>query len=132
MERSENVKYLLMILVPRGDGGYQMDHWPKVDVQAHMEFLTGLNKELKASGELVSITALTPPRQAKIVQAGKDGQVITDGVFPESKEFLAGFWMVDVKSPERACEIAARASAAPGVGGAPLNFPIEVRRIMPG
>src|SRR5262249_10518128 len=65
--------------------------------------------------------------QAKLVQAGRDGTPITDGVFPEGKEFLAGFWIVDVETPERAYAIAARASAAPGPGGEPLNMPIEVR-----
>jgi hypothetical protein len=64
------------------------------------------------------------------VQTGKDGAPVTDGVFPESKEFLAGFWIVDVDSPERAYAIAARISTAPGPGGKPLNMPIEVRPIM--
>ncbi len=63
------------------------------------------------------------------MRAGKDGTPITDGVFPEGKEFLAGFWIVDVETPERAYAIAARASAAPGPGGAPLYMPIEVRPI---
>ena len=66
------------------------------------------------------------------MRAGKDGAPITDGVFPEAKEFLAGYWIVDVESPERAYEIAARASAAPGTGGAPLNMAIEVRQVMSG
>ena len=66
------------------------------------------------------------------VRAGKDGAPITDGVFPETKEFLAGYWIVDVESPERAYQIAARASAAPGPGGVPLNMPIEVRQAMEG
>jgi hypothetical protein len=57
---------------------------------------------------------------------------ITDGVFAESKEFLAGYWIVEVESADRACEIAARASAAPGPGGAPMNNLIEVRQIMSG
>ena len=57
---------------------------------------------------------------------------ITDGVFPESKEFLAGFWIVEVPSAARAYEIAAEASAAPGPGGAPLNMPIEVREVQCG
>ena len=55
-----------------------------------------------------------------------------DGVFPESKEFLIGYWIIDVETPERACQLAARASAAPGRGGIPLNMPIEVRQIMGG
>ena len=53
-------------------------------------------------------------------------------MFPETKEFLAGYWIVDVDSPERAYEFAAAASAAPGPGGTPLNMPIEVREVMSG
>jgi len=66
------------------------------------------------------------------VRAGKDGAPITDGVFPEAKEYLAGYWIVDVETPEQAYAIAARASAAPGPGGAPMNMPIEVRQVMSG
>jgi hypothetical protein len=81
---------------------------------------------------LVAAEGLAGPDQAKVVRAGKDGEPVTDGVFPESKEFLAGYWIVDVENPERADAIAARASAAPGPGGAPLNIPIEVRQVMSG
>ena len=83
-------------------------------------------------GSSVSAEGLDFPGQAKVVRAGNDGKPITNGVFPEAKEFLAGYWIVDVESPERAYEIAARASAAPGPGGAPLNMPIEVRQVMAG
>jgi hypothetical protein len=81
---------------------------------------------------LVGAEGLAGPDQAKLVRAGKDGRPVTDGVFPEAKEFLAGFWIVDVDTPERAYEIAAEASAAPGPGGAPLNMAIEVRQVMSG
>ncbi len=87
------------------------------------------NRELTESGEWVDAQGLTPPGEAKLVRAGRDGAPVTDGPFPEAKEFLAGFWIVDVDSPERAYELAAKASAAPGPGGAPLNMPIEVRRV---
>ena len=90
------------------------------------------DKPLRERGELVSAEGLADPKQAKLVRAGKDGTPITDGVFPEAKEYLAGYWIVDVASPERAYEIAAQASAAPGPGGAPLNMPIEVRQVMSG
>ena len=80
----------------------------------------------------MSAEGLAVPDQAKLVRAGKDGEPITDGVFPESKEFLAGYWIIDVESPEQAYEIAARVSAAPGPGDTPLNMPIEVRPIMSG
>jgi hypothetical protein len=75
---------------------------------------------------------LSGPDQAKLVRAGANGAPVTDGVFPESKEFLAGYWIVDVESEARAFEIAAQASAAPGPGGKPLNMPIEVRPVMSG
>jgi hypothetical protein len=90
------------------------------------------NKELKDSGTFVATEGLAFPDQAKIVRAGSDGEPITDGVFPESKEFLAGYWIVDVESPEQAYRIAARASAAPGPGGTPGNQPIEVRQVLSG
>ena len=89
-------------------------------------------KALVESGELVSTEGLALPDQARIVRAGKNGAPMTDGVFPESKEFLAGHWIVDVDTPERAYQIAARASAASGPGGTPLNMPIEVRQVLSG
>jgi len=123
------MKYILMMHCPRT--GYDtFGAWPKKDIQAHMAFMHSFNKQLYESGEWVSGEGLADPRQAKLVRAGKDGAPITDGVFPESKEFLAGYWIVNVASPERADALAAQASAAPGPGGKPLNIPIEVRQVM--
>src|SRR5438309_189198 len=104
--------------------------WPQEDIRSHIAFMMDLNKGLKTSGELVSAEGLSWPNEAKLVRAGKQGTPVTDGVFPESKEFLIGYWIVDVPTPERAYEIAARASAAPGASGVPLNMPIEVRQVM--
>lgn len=106
--------------------------WQTSDIQQHIVFMKNLTKSLVESGELVSTEGLALPDQARIVRAGKNGAPITDGVFPESKEFLAGYWIVDVDTPERAYQIAARASAAPGPGGTPLNMPIEVRQVLSG
>jgi hypothetical protein len=92
--------------------------------------MCAFSKRLKDEGVYVATEGLGWPDQAKLVRAGKDGVPITDGVFPESKEFLAGYWIVDVESPEQAYKIAARASAAPGPGGAPGNAPIEVRQVL--
>ncbi|WP_031496459.1 YciI family protein [Bryobacter aggregatus] len=125
------MKYILMMSQKCSEGPSILD-WPQADIQAHIGFMIKLNKELVASGELVSAEGLAFPNEAKLVRAGADGEPITDGVFPESKEFLAGYWIVDVESPQRAYAIAAKASAAPGVGGAPLNMGIEVRQIMSG
>ena len=124
------MKYILMMNTMRAGNG--VPGWPQKDLQAHIAFMIGIDKELRQSGELVSAEGLSFPNQAKLVRAGKDGVPITDGVFPESKEFLAGYWIVDVDSPERAYAVAAKVSAAPGPGGAPLNMPIEVRPIMSG
>ena len=125
------MKYMLMMNVP-GAGPYQIGNWPKADIQAHIGHMIALNKKLRAAGEFVTAEGLTGPDQAKLIRAATDGAPITDGVFPESKEFLAGYWIVDVESPARAYEIAAEASAAPGPGGAPMNMAIEVREVMSG
>src|SRR5205085_9956496 len=124
------MKYILMMNTMKAGQG--IPNWPQKDLQAHIAFMINLDKELRESGELLMAEGLSFPDQAKLVRAGKDGMPITDGVFPESKEFLAGFWIVDVDTPERAYAIAARISAAPGHNGAPMNMPIEVRPVMSG
>jgi|HubBroStandDraft_6_1064221.scaffolds.fasta_scaffold459111_2 hypothetical protein len=127
------MKYILMMnAMTAGELYAGVAGWQTSDIQQHIVFMKNLTKSLVESGELVSTEGLALPDQARIVRAGKNGAPITDGVFPESKEFLAGYWIVDVDTPERAYQIAARASAAPGPGGTPLNMPIEVRQVMSG
>lgn len=128
------MKFILMMHAPWGEtGDWDIFKWPPSAFQKHMTFLGALNEELEKEGELVGIDGLTPPNQARLVKANsKGGPPITDGPFPESKEFLAGWWIIDVESPQRAYEIAARASAAPGPDGRPLNMAIEVRQVMSG
>jgi len=123
------MKYILMMAGTKaGVDTYRA--WSKQDIETHFAFLKSLNKDLRESGEFVATEPLAPPEQAKVVRAAKDGTPVTDGVFPEAKEFLLGYWIVDVESPQRAYEIAARLSAGPGPGGIPTNMPIEVRQIM--
>lgn len=122
------MKYMLMMNAPGGP--YQIMKWSKPDLEAHMAFMRRLNKKLADAGELVGGEGLSSPDQAKLVRAGANGEPITDGVFPETKEFLAGYWIVDVETPERAYQIAAEASMAPGPGGQPLRMPLEVRQVM--
>lgn len=123
------MKYMLMMNFA-GKGPYQIASWAEQDIKNHIGFMRELNQELQRAGELAGAEGLTSPDQAKCVRAGADGKPITDGVFPETKEFLVGYWIVDVESAERAYAIAARASAAPGKDGKPLNMPIEVRQVM--
>ena len=125
------MKYMLMMNTP-GSGEYQIMKWPKQDIETHIAFMISFAKKLGMAGELVGAEGLAPPSQAKVIRAGKDGAPLTDGVFPESKEFLAGYWIVQVPNAERAYQIAAEASAAPGMGGRPMNMPIEVREVPSG
>lgn len=122
------MKFMLMMNTPAG-GEYQIMSWPKKDIEAHVAFMMDINEQLRKSGEMVACEGLSAPSQAKLVRAGKDGKPVTDGVFPESKEFLAGFWIVDVASAARAYELAAQISQAPGIGGEPLYMSVEVRAV---
>ncbi|SRR5690606_19907169 len=124
------MKFMLMMNAPGGDGNWAIFDWPPEAFKAHMTFMGRVNQELHEAGEFVVCEGLTPPRQAKLVRAGKSGEPITDGPFPESKEFLAGYWIVDVASRERAYAIAARISLAPGRDGKPLHMDVEVREVM--
>jgi len=108
-----------------------MSEWTPQEIRAHIEFQQVLNAELLHLGELVDAQGLAGPDQARfVVSDGVGAPVVTDGPYPESKELLAGYRLIDVDSLERAIDIAARASAAPGPGGAPIMQPIEVRQVM--
>lgn len=129
------MKYMLIMNSPR-DGYDQYMKWPKKILEANTAFMEAFTKKLIAAGELVSGEGLASPDQATLVRAGKNGKPLTDGVFAESKEFLAGYWIVDVDSPERALEIAAEASTAPGApvtaadGTLIEHLWIEVRQVL--
>jgi hypothetical protein len=126
------MKYMMMMHTPRA--GWETEGigtWPHEDIKAHIAYMTNLNKSLKESGNFVSAEGLALPEQARIVRSKSNGSPeVTDGPYPEAKEFLAGFWIIDVETTEEAYAIAARASAAPGKGGVPLNMPIELRQVM--
>ena len=121
-----------MMNAPRGTGDWQASGWAPEDFSAHIAFMHSINKDLIEAGEFVSAQGLARAGEAKLVRAGKDGVPVTDGPFAEAKEFLAGFWIVEVDSRERAYAIAAKISTAPGPGGVPMNMPIEVREVMSG
>jgi hypothetical protein len=123
------MKYMLIMSCTCRD--YEsLGKWSPAEFKAHIEFMHELNKQLIASGEFVLAEGLDVPMNAKIVRAQRaDAPIVSDGPFAETKEFLAGFWLVDVKSPERAIAIAAQASTAPGPGGRPIGIPIELRAV---
>jgi hypothetical protein len=85
--------------------------WTAADDQGLQRLLT-LERELQASGELVSSEGLLPPDQGRIVQVRDGEQVVTDGPFGEAKEQLAGFFLIDVADDARAQAVAGLVSAA--------------------
>lgn len=131
------MRFMLIMNTPR-DGYQQYMKWPRKILEANIAFMQQFTHKLKQAGELVGAEGLDSPERARLVRAGKDGKPVTDGVFPESKEFLAGYWIIEVDTPERAMEIAAEASTAPGVpvqgadGRTIDSLWIEVRQIMSG
>jgi hypothetical protein len=117
-------------------GGVESDcapmyEWTPEEVNAHIRFQQTLNRRLEQLGELVDAQGLAGPDDARVVVSdGVSAPLVTDGPFPESKELLAGYRIVEVDTPERALAIAAEVSAAPGQGGAPIRQRIEVRQVM--
>ncbi|WP_329109111.1 YciI family protein [Micromonospora sp. NBC_01699] len=128
------MKYMLLMQFSAQNTDFpSIDTWTPEEIKAHIGFMHDTNGKLMAAGEWVDGQGLSGPEQAKIVRAGGGGAaVITEGPFAETKEFLAGYWIVDTDTPERAIELATQISAAPGPGGRPLNMPIEVRPVMSG
>jgi hypothetical protein len=127
------MKFILMMHTPRGTGDYDIFHWAPEARAAHSAHMNRLNAELREAGELVTVEALAAPAQTRVVRCGtgkSSEPVVTDGPFPEAKEFLAGYWIVDVENANQAYAIAARASSAPGPNGEPMHIPIEVREVM--
>ena len=125
------MKFILMMSAPKGNWD-EFANWSKEDLERNAAFMRAFSKELKDSGMYVASEGLGWPNEAKVIRSDDNGQPITDGVFPESKEFLAGYWIIDVESPEQAYKAAARVSGAPGPGGKPGNIPIEVRQVLSG
>lgn len=128
------MKYMLLMQFSAENAGFpDLSTWTPEEIRAHIAFMGDTNTMLKDAGEFVDAQGLAGPDTARIVRAGSGGApVVTEGPFPETKEFLGGFWVVDCETPERADEIAAHISAAPGPGGKPLNMAIEARQIMAG
>lgn len=99
--------------------------WDKLSKLGHDEVVgahDALIKELTESGELVGFSGLTV-RSARTVQSSDGVPVVTDGPFTEGKELLAGYYLIDCESVQRATELAARLPEAP-------FSPVEVRRVM--
>ena len=107
-----------------------MDEWAPEDVEAHLAFMRQVTALLQENGEYVDVQGLTPA-QTWVRYGGPDAApVITDGPLPETSDLIAGWWMIDVESRERAVELAAYASSEPGPRGEPMYEWIDVREVM--
>lgn len=133
------MKYMLMIYGRQADydamSGAKPEQgapWTEASLKAMFEFMGSVNNDLAESGEWVEGQGLAAPSEARLVTATRDGQpVVSDGPYGETKEVLAGFWIVDVANSERANEIAARIYTCPQPEGAP-SYPVVVRPVQEG
>ena len=103
-----------------------MDQWTPDEVDAHVQFMRDFATRLQESGEFVDMQALSA-EGAFIRHGGQGRPPVTDGPFAETKDLIAGWYIIDVDSWDRAVEIAGELSAVPGPGGEPLLEWLEVR-----
>lgn len=107
-----------------------MDEWTPAEIDAHMAFQHEVTRILRQNGEFVDAQALSP-EGAWVQYGGPDAApVVTDGPFPETKELIAGWYVIDVDSEARAHEVAALVSSAPGKDSLPIHEWLEVRPVM--
>jgi hypothetical protein len=122
-------KYLLLKHyrgAPEAVNDVPMDQWTPEEVSAHVRYMEDFADRLKESGEYVDSQALAP--QGTFVRYGGEGKPpVTDGPFPETKDLVAGWMVIDTDTYERALELAGELSAAPGAGGEPIHEWLEVR-----
>jgi hypothetical protein len=103
-----------------------MSRWTEAEIAAHIQYMTDFAARLEGTGEFVDGQALSP--EGTFVRYDGEGRPpVTDGPFAETKDLIAGWMAIDVDSYERALELAAELSAAPGQGGEPLHEWLEVR-----
>jgi hypothetical protein len=127
-------KYLLLKHYSGGPepmpGCVPMSEWTEDEMTAHIAFQREVGRTLSERGEMVDAQGVSP-EGTYVRYGGPDAApVVTDGPFPEAKELIAGWFLVDVDSETRAYEIAAHVSSAPGKGGQPIYEWIEVRPVM--
>ncbi|MGA5201952.1 YciI family protein [Streptomyces variegatus] len=133
------MKYLVMVQgtqadyeAMRGKASANSPAWSDEELQAMFAYMGAINNDLAETGELVDGQGLAEPAQTRHVTVGDDGKaVITDGPYGETKELLAGYWVLECESLERVTEIADRVARCPQPAGAP-DYPVVIRPIMDG
>jgi hypothetical protein len=101
--RNDDVRYLLMIYMNPTVFETLSEEEQTAVMEAHDEF----QKPIRESGEMVGFAALADPSNSTTVRVRDDVPAVTDGPYVEAKEFLAGFYVVDCETVERANELAA-------------------------
>lgn len=130
------MKYLVMVLgtqadydAQNGKGSADSPVWTEKDLQTMYAYMGAINDDLAETGEFLDANGLAEPKQIRHVSLGKDGStVITDGPYGETKELMAGYWLLECASLERVTEIAARVTRCPIPEGVP-NYPVEIRPV---
>ncbi|MFF8937176.1 YciI family protein [Streptomyces paradoxus] len=133
------MKYLVMVQGTQADyeamRGKASEHspaWSEEELQTMFAYMGAINDDLAETGELVDGQGLAEPAQTRHVTLGEDGKaVITDGPYSETKELLAGYWVLECENLERVTEIADRVARCPQPAGAP-DYPVVIRPIMDG
>ena len=122
-------KYLLLKHyrgAPAPVNNVPMNEWTPAEVDAHIKYMSDFAARLESTGEFVDGQALKP--EGVWVRSDGEGRPpVTDGPFAETKDLIAGWFVIDVESTERAVELAGELSAAPGAGGKPIHEWLEVR-----
>ena len=122
-------KYLLLKHyrgAPASRNDIPMDQWAPDEVEAHVRYMNDFASRLEGTGEFVDGQALSP-EGAFVRYDGEGRPPVTDGPFAETKDLIAGWFVIDVESWDRAVELAGELSAAPGAGGKPIHEWLEVR-----
>ena len=103
--------------------------WSAADFAAMSAFMESFSKELTDSGELVETRGLTAPVHTRRLQLREGVPVVTDGPYAETQEVLAGYWVVECDSFDRATEIAARLASCPAPDDVAARAVADVRPI---
>jgi hypothetical protein len=121
----------MLLINTKRENWADMATWTPEEIKESVGYMDELINELTRSGEMVGGQGLGGPARLRVVRAQPGGDpLVTDGPMAEAKEFLAGYLEIDVPSLDRAIEIAARMSAAPGKDGVSEYGPIEVHPVM--
>jgi hypothetical protein len=123
------MKYLLLKHyrgAPASVNNAPMDQWTPEEVSAHIQYMRDFAARLQETGEFVDERALSP-EGTWVRYDGEGRPPFTDGPFAETKDLIAGWMIIDVETYERALELAAELSAAPGAGGKPIHEWLELR-----